>query len=88
MELSDTPCMDITQVYQEPPVVYDQLSFYVPVMEPANRHTVKIEDTFHEVWSPNCDKVDFYPGAPLTEVLPAYHYPPFHFIDRRLGTRD
>jgi hypothetical protein len=85
---SSTHLMDITRVYQEPPVVYDQLAFYVPTTEPTCSRTVQIEDTFYEVWSPNCDKVDFYPGAPLNTVLPSYHTPPFHYIDGRLGPRD
>jgi hypothetical protein len=83
-----TPRNDITQVYQEHPVVYDGLSFYVPATEPVYRRMVKIKDTFYELWSPNCDKVDFYPGAPLSEVIPSYHYPPDHYIDGRLGPRD
>ena len=88
MDPPPTSRNDITQVYQELPTVYDMLSFYVPVTEPACRRTVKIADTFYEVWSPNCDKVDFYPGAPLTNVLSSWHSPPYRYIDGRLGPRD
>jgi hypothetical protein len=49
---------------------------------------LKIADTFYEVWSPNCDKVDFYPRAPLTTDLASYHHLPLSYIDGCLGPQD
>jgi hypothetical protein len=82
-----TDFLDITRVYKEVPDVYDDLSFYVPCQTPIHIRCVEIRDTTYELWSPNSDRIDYYPGAPLKEPVDSFDATSCYH-DGRLGPHD
>ena len=82
-----TGFLDITCVYREVPDVYDDLSFYVPCQSPIHIRGVEIRGTTYELWSPNSDRIDYYPGAPLKEPVDSFDATS-RYHDGRLGPHD
>jgi len=82
-----TGFLDITRVYREVPDVYDDLSFYVPCEQPLRVRGVEIRGTTYELWSPNSDAIDYYPGAPLKEPVDSFDATS-RYQDGRLGPHD
>jgi hypothetical protein len=74
-------------VSTEVPDVYDDLSFYVPCEHPTRYRGVEIRGATYELWSPNSDGIDYYPGAPLKEPVDSFDATS-RYHDGRLGLHD
>ena len=82
------PCLDLNRIYGEGQTVYDGLSFRVPSIHPVYSRGVTIRDLSYEVWSPNSEKVDYYPGTPAEKEQLQSYYPSVNYFDGCLGPQD
>ena len=77
------PCLDLKYFYCQPAEVDDDIAFYIPSSHPGISRTIRLNNDFYEVWSPNSNAMDFYPGKPLVRKDL-----PYAFADGRMGPND
>jgi hypothetical protein len=85
--MSSQHYLDFNKIYSAIPPVNDELSFYLPCKKALYARAVEIDGSIYELWSPNSNTIEYYPGSPLKEPLTSYDAS-YIFHDGRLGPHD
>jgi hypothetical protein len=82
--MSSQNYLEFNKIYNTIPPVNDHLSFYLPCKKALYACAVEIHGDIYELWSPNANVTEYYPGSPLKEPLASYDAS-YHYHDGRLG---